>query len=58
MPPTGDVLKTHADISLAQAELGYEPKTSLREGMRRFVEWYKDYFKDGMDAELSAYKPL
>jgi UDP-glucuronate 4-epimerase len=37
----GDVRKTHADISLAQAELGYDPKTSLREGLARFVEWFR-----------------
>lgn len=58
MPPTGDVLKTSADISLAQEELGYEPKTSLREGLGKFVEWYKLYYKDGLDAEMSAYTPM
>jgi len=58
LPATGDVLRTHADISLAQAELGYQPKTSLREGLRRFVDWYKEYYKDGLDSEMSAYQPL
>ena len=37
----GDVRKTHADISLARSELGYEPKTSLRDGLARFVEWFR-----------------
>lgn len=37
----GDVRQTHADITLAQAELGYEPKTTLREGLDRFVEWFR-----------------
>jgi UDP-glucuronate 4-epimerase len=35
----GDVRRTHADISLARAELGYDPKTTLGEGLARFVEW-------------------
>jgi UDP-glucuronate 4-epimerase len=35
----GDVRKTHADIGLARAELGYDPKTTLAEGLARFVEW-------------------
>jgi UDP-glucuronate 4-epimerase len=58
LPNSGDVLKTHANISLAQRELGYRPTTSLREGMRRFVEWYKDYYRDGLDAEMAAYEPM
>jgi UDP-glucuronate 4-epimerase len=37
----GDVRKTHADITLARLELGYEPKTPLREGLARFVEWFR-----------------
>jgi UDP-glucuronate 4-epimerase len=35
----GDVKQTHADVSRAQDQLGYEPKTTLREGLRRYVEW-------------------
>ena len=35
----GDVSKTHADISLARLELGYEPTTTLADGLARFVEW-------------------
>ena len=37
----GDVKKTHADVSLARRELGYEPKTSLEDGLARFVEWFR-----------------
>jgi UDP-glucuronate 4-epimerase len=40
----GDVNQTFADISKAKALLGYEPKTSIREGVRSFVEWYKEYY--------------
>ena len=38
----GDVRQTYADISLAAAELGYAPKTPFRDGIRRFVEWYRE----------------
>merc|ERR1711878_102909 len=58
LPETGDVLRTHADISLAKAELGYEPTTSLRTGIANFVEWYKTYYVDGLDADMLSYKPL
>ncbi|MBS1266586.1 MAG: L-arabinose 1-dehydrogenase (NAD(P)(+)) [Candidatus Woesearchaeota archaeon] len=38
---TGDVFITCADISKAKKILGYEPKTSIRQGIKKFVEWYK-----------------
>ena len=37
----GDVRQTYADISRARAELGYEPRTPFREGLKQFVEWYR-----------------
>jgi UDP-glucuronate 4-epimerase len=37
----GDVPLTFADISKAKKLLGYKPKVSIEEGVRRFVEWYK-----------------
>ena len=37
----GDVNRTYADISKAKRLLGYEPKTSFKEGIINFVEWYK-----------------
>jgi len=58
LPETGDVLRTHADISLAKAELGYEPTTSLRKGIASFVEWYKTYYAEGLDADMLSYTPL
>jgi len=58
LPETGDVLRTHADVSLARAELGYEPTTCLSDGIAKFVEWYKMYYKDGLDADMLNYKPL
>ncbi len=37
----GDVPITYANIGKAQEKLGYAPKTSLEDGVRAFVEWYK-----------------
>ncbi|HVY01375.1 MAG TPA: NAD-dependent epimerase/dehydratase family protein [Candidatus Nanoarchaeia archaeon] len=41
----GDVLATSADISKAKNLLGYNPKTSVSEGVKNFVSWYKEYYK-------------
>ena len=38
--------KRMIDISLAKEKLGFEPKVSLKDGIKRTVEWYKDYYKD------------
>ncbi|RMF54900.1 SDR family NAD(P)-dependent oxidoreductase [Candidatus Woesearchaeota archaeon] len=40
----GDVKITYADISKAKSLLGFKPKVSVEEGMRRFIEWYKNYY--------------
>jgi UDP-glucuronate 4-epimerase len=37
----GDVTTTYADISKARARLGYDPKTPVRAGLERFVDWYR-----------------
>ncbi len=37
----GDVNCTYADVSRARAELGYEPRVRLEEGLERFVAWYR-----------------
>jgi UDP-glucuronate 4-epimerase len=37
----GDMPRTHADISKAQAILGYKPTTPIEAGIRKFVEWFK-----------------
>ncbi len=39
--PPGDVKQTYADVAKAVAELGYEPKTKLEDGLERFVEWFR-----------------
>jgi nucleoside-diphosphate-sugar epimerase len=38
----GDVAHTLADVARAKAELGYEPRTGVEDGIRRFVQWYRD----------------
>ncbi|RLB14565.1 MAG: protein CapI [Deltaproteobacteria bacterium] len=40
----GDVPETAADIEKSKRMLGYEPKTSVKEGIRRFVKWYREHY--------------
>ena len=40
----GDVPDTSADVSRLEAATGYQPSTPVREGVRRFVEWYCEYY--------------
>ncbi len=42
----GDVERTWADISRLKAEVGFEPKTSLSEGLKLFVDWFLWYRKN------------
>jgi len=42
---SGDVPNNCADISRATEELAFEPKININEGVRRFVSWYKDFYK-------------
>ena len=41
----GDVKETYADITETTEITGYKPTTTIREGVPRFVDWYKSYFK-------------
>ncbi len=38
-----DVRETLADVERLRADVGYRPSTPVREGLRRFVEWYRSY---------------
>ena len=38
----GDVDQTYADISKAKELIGYEPSTSFKEGIKKFIKWYKE----------------
>ncbi len=40
----GDTTKSSADISKAKKMLGYEPRTTIKDGVPRFVEWYREYY--------------
>lgn len=40
----GDVPVTYADTSLLEADMGFKPNTSLREGLRKFAQWYKAFY--------------
>lgn len=39
----GDVVSTFADTSLLETEFGYKPSTSVKTGIEKFHEWFKDY---------------
>ena len=41
----GDVPITYADVSALERDFGFKPSTTLREGLRRFAEWYKEFYK-------------
>ena len=41
----GDVPVTYADTSALESDFGFKPSTSLREGLRKFAEWYKEFYK-------------
>ena len=41
----GDVPVTCADTSVLERDFGYKPSTSLREGLRKFAEWYAEFYK-------------
>lgn len=43
MPP-GDVLETHADVSDLANLIGFRPDTSLKDGVAKFVSWYREYY--------------
>ena len=41
----GDVPTTYADASALERDFGFTPKITLREGLRKFAEWYKSYYR-------------
>lgn len=41
----GDVPITYADTSALERDFGFKPSTSLKEGLRKFAEWYKEFYK-------------
>jgi len=41
----GDVPATYADVDDLIKDVGFKPSTSIEEGIKKFVEWYKEYYK-------------
>ncbi|MEM0940263.1 MAG: NAD-dependent epimerase [Bacteroidota bacterium] len=42
---TGDVPETFAEVSDLEQKIAYKPSTSVREGVGKFIDWYKEYYK-------------
>jgi len=51
--PEDEMLKTYADISLSEQQLGFAPKISLQEGLLRFVNWYRKDYLDLMSRSFT-----
>ncbi|MFU0507854.1 NAD-dependent epimerase [Pseudaminobacter sp. NGMCC 1.201702] len=41
----GDVPRTYADVDALVTDVGFQPRTPIEVGIRRFVDWYKDFYK-------------
>ena len=41
----GDVLRTYADVSDLEKHIDFKPSTSIDEGLGKFVDWYRDFYK-------------
>ena len=46
----GDVHETYADIEDLEKDIGFKPQTSINEGIGKFVDWYKEYYKLDQDS--------
>ena len=53
----GDVLRTAADVSKARNLLGYDPRTPVEEGLRKFARWFKKFKAGDYDDVLNAPLP-
>ena len=40
----GDVPDTRADVVALKEDVGYQPATTVDEGIPRFIEWYREYY--------------
>ncbi len=43
----GDVIKTYGSINKINSEFGYKPKTSINQGVSKFIDWYKKFYRIG-----------
>ena len=42
----GEVKQTHASLKKISKLIKYKPKTNIKTGIRKFVDWHNDYFKN------------
>ena len=40
----GDVASTSADTELLENWIGFKPRTSVKEGIKKFIDWYTDFY--------------
>lgn len=45
----GDVYQTYADVSELMRDYDFKPDTTIEEGLSRFVEWYRAYYRVGAE---------
>ena len=50
----GDVPITYADTTALEEDFGFKPSTSLRDGLRKFAEWYKEFYINVLLSNLSS----
>ncbi|MFA6604417.1 MAG: NAD-dependent epimerase/dehydratase family protein [Patescibacteria group bacterium] len=50
----GDVSDTFADIKHSQAKLKFKPQTNIEDGIKKFITWYKDYYRPNGDHPLDG----
>ncbi len=41
----GDVVATYADVDDLMQEVGFKPSTPIEDGVKKFVDWYRSYYK-------------
>jgi UDP-glucuronate 4-epimerase len=46
----GDVPDTWADTEALAADVGYQPSTPVETGVKKFVDWYREFYKDDLKA--------
>jgi len=54
----GDVPATFADVADLERDIGFKPRTSLREGIGRFVDWYLEYYGPKELVGARTHRPL
>lgn len=52
----GDVLETYADTTKLENDFGFKPNTTLREGLRIFAEWYKEFYMSDKEQDKPKQK--